>query len=77
LLQGYPAGAVGEHAHRGDFSRWIANVFFDHSLASDIRKIEQRYRLNLLTDVRQSITALVLARYGSSVDALQPVGGAA
>jgi len=78
LLEGYPATAIGDHARRGDFSRWIANVFFDHSLASDIRKIEQRYRLNLLADVRQSITALVLARYGSSADILQqPIGGAA
>jgi hydroxymethylpyrimidine pyrophosphatase-like HAD family hydrolase len=33
------------HARRGDFSRWIANVFHDHVLASAIRKVEQRYRL--------------------------------
>jgi hypothetical protein len=77
LLQGYPASAVGDHARRGDFSRWIANVFCDHSLASDIRKIEQRYRVNHLSDVRQPITALILARYGSSAGTLQPVGGAA
>jgi hydroxymethylpyrimidine pyrophosphatase-like HAD family hydrolase len=68
LLQGYPAASIGEHACRGDFSRWIANVFFDHGLASDIRKIEQRYRLKHLGDVRQPIAALILARYGDSAD---------
>jgi hypothetical protein len=35
---------VEEHIQRGDFSRWIANVFDDHFLASEIRKLEQRYR---------------------------------
>ena len=68
-LQGYSASAIGEHARRGDFSRWIANVFFDHRLASDIRKVEQRYRLNHLVDARQPIAALILARYGNSADA--------
>jgi hypothetical protein len=68
LLQGCSASLVGEHARRGDFSRWTANVFFDHRLASDIRKIEQRYRLGHVGDVRQPIAALILARYGDSAD---------
>ncbi len=68
LLQGYPRSSVGEHAGRGDFSRWIANVFYDHLLASDIRTIEQRYRLSHLGDVREPIAALIMARYGDSAD---------
>jgi hydroxymethylpyrimidine pyrophosphatase-like HAD family hydrolase len=67
-LQDCPTSCVGEHASRGDFSRWVANVFFDHGLASDIRKIEQRYRLGHVGDVRQPIAALILARYGNSAD---------
>ena len=66
LLQGYPVTSAGEHARRGDFSRWVANIFYDHRLASDIRKVEQRHRLNLLDDVRQPIAALILARYGDA-----------
>jgi hypothetical protein len=69
LVQGNPAALIGEHARRGDFSRWIANVFFDHGLASDIRKVEQRYRLKHLGDVRQPIAALILARYRCSTAA--------
>jgi hypothetical protein len=68
LLRGYPLSSVGEHAERGDFSRWVANVFYDHHLASDIRKIEQRYRLSHLGDVREPIASLIMARYGDSAD---------
>jgi hydroxymethylpyrimidine pyrophosphatase-like HAD family hydrolase len=68
LLQSYPGSSVSEHARRGDFSRWIANVFYDHHLASDIRKIEQRHRLGYLRDVRQPIAALILARYAASAN---------
>ena len=29
---------------RGDFSRWIADVFGDHALAAELRAIEARHR---------------------------------
>jgi len=66
LLQGCPAGSIGEHARRADFSRWIANVFHDNRLASDVRKIEQRYRLGHVEDVRKPVTTLIQERYGLS-----------
>jgi hydroxymethylpyrimidine pyrophosphatase-like HAD family hydrolase len=52
------------HTRRGDFSRWIAGIFHDHRLASDIRKLEQRYRLGHLHDMRQSMASLIQERYG-------------
>ena len=66
LLQRHSASSLSEHARRGDFSRWIANVFHDHRLASDVRKIEQQYRLNHVADVRQPIAAVILEQYGNS-----------
>jgi len=66
LLQGHAANSLGDHARRGDFSRWIANVFHDYRLASDVRKIEQQYRLSDLGDVRQPIAALILEQYSGS-----------
>jgi hydroxymethylpyrimidine pyrophosphatase-like HAD family hydrolase len=66
LLQGHAANSIGDHARRGDFSRWIADVFHDYLLASQVRKIEQQYRLSHLSDVRQPIAALVLQQYGGS-----------
>ena len=68
-LQGHSASSLGEHARRGDLSRWIANVFHDRRLASDVRKIEQQYRLHHLGDVRQPIAALILGQYGGSAEA--------
>lgn len=63
-----PASSLGEHARRGDFSQWIADVFHDHRLASDIRKIEHRFRIGDLDDVRESMAALIQERYRFSPD---------
>jgi len=71
LLASTPATSIEGHARRGDFSRWIANVFHDHRLASDVRKIEQRHRLGHLDDVRQSMATIIQERYGFSSDKVQ------
>ena len=69
-LPNIPASSLDGHTRRGDFSRWIDRVFRDHRLASDVRKIEQRYRLGHLDDVRQSMTRLIQDRYKFSHDKL-------
>jgi hypothetical protein len=51
------------HARRGDFSQWIANVFHDHALASEIRKMEHQLRLGYVDDLTKSIARLIQARY--------------
>jgi hypothetical protein len=63
LLDVASASVVAGHAHRGDFSRWIADVFHDHALASEIRKLEQRFRLRHIHDLSESIARLVQERY--------------
>ena len=73
LLEDHSAESLGEHARRGDFSRWIANVFHDHRLASDVRKIEQQYRLSHLGDVRHPIAALIREQYGVQATGDRPV----
>jgi hydroxymethylpyrimidine pyrophosphatase-like HAD family hydrolase len=67
-LPNIPGTSLDGHARRGDFSRWIEGVFHDHQLASDIRKIEQRYRLGHLDDVRPSMARLIEDRYKFSHD---------
>lgn len=73
LLDQVGPGIVEGHARRGDFSRWVGDVFHDHALASDIRKIEQRFRLGHIHDLTESIAKLVQDRYqfspGPSADA--------
>ena len=67
-LPNIPAASLDGHTRRGDFSRWIDRVFHDHRLASDVRKVEQRYRLGHLDDVRQSMTRVIEDRYKFSHD---------
>ena len=50
---------VEGHIHRGDFSRWIADVFDDHFLSSEIRKLEQRYRHGHVQDLCDSLARLI------------------
>ena len=70
LLGQVPPGVLAGHAQRGDFSRWIADVFHDHALASEIRKVEQRFRLGHIHDLTESIAKLIQERYEFSPDAL-------
>jgi hydroxymethylpyrimidine pyrophosphatase-like HAD family hydrolase len=58
-----PPAVLAGHAHRGDFSNWIGEVFHDHALASDIRKVEQRFRLGHIQDLSGSIAQLIRQRY--------------
>jgi hypothetical protein len=58
-----PSSVLSGHARRGDFSRWIADVFRDHFLASDIRKVEQRFRLGHIKDLSDSLVKLIQERY--------------
>jgi hypothetical protein len=53
---------VEGHIHRGDLSRWIADVFDDHFLASEIRKLERRYRHGHVQDFCDSM-ARIIAEY--------------
>ena len=78
-LASYTPEVVNGHAERGDFSRWIADVFRDHFLASDIRKAEQRYRLGHIRDLSDSLVKLIQERYevspasiGSSLNLTSP-----
>jgi hypothetical protein len=58
-LTNSPPAIVEGHIHRGDFSRWIGDVFDDHFLASEIRKLEQRYRHGHEQDLCDSLARLI------------------
>jgi hypothetical protein len=63
LLEQVPGAAIAAHAQRGDFSRWVGDVFHDHALASEIRKVEQRFRLGHIHDLTESTARLIQERY--------------
>jgi len=72
LLATTPLACLDGHARRGDFSRWIAGTFRDHQLASDVRKVEQRYRLRHLDDVREALSQVIQDRYRLSSEQSLP-----
>jgi hydroxymethylpyrimidine pyrophosphatase-like HAD family hydrolase len=68
LLGSSPREVLEGHTRRGDFSRWIADVFHDHPLASNVRKVEQRYRLGHIEDLCHELAQPIQERYELSPD---------
>ncbi|MEO8951838.1 MAG: hypothetical protein ABI362_07475 [Chthoniobacterales bacterium] len=58
-----PIAALESHAQRGDFSRWIRNVFGDEPLAVKIRQVEKDFRKGRITDLAESLAAPIHQRY--------------
>jgi hypothetical protein len=65
VVETAPDDVLAHHAERGDFSRWVRDVFADAELARQLRKIEARWRRRELADLRRTIDALITVRYGS------------
>ncbi len=61
-----PGDVLSHHAGRGDFSRWVRDVFADTELARQIGKAEVRFQRGELADLREMIDTLIAARYGGA-----------
>jgi hydroxymethylpyrimidine pyrophosphatase-like HAD family hydrolase len=59
-----PGDVLAHHAGRGDFSRWVRDVFADVELARQLGKAEARWRRGELPGLRRAIDALITVRYG-------------
>jgi hypothetical protein len=62
-LERATAGTLDVYIRRGDFSRWIADVYGDHALAGELRDHEQRYRAGLDPDAVPEMVGAIRARY--------------
>jgi len=58
------------HVQRGDFSRWIKDVFGDHVLAADLRFAEARHRGTPGPETMANIADAVRGRYDLREDSL-------
>jgi hypothetical protein len=63
LQERVPKTALEAHARRGDFSRWIQEVFGDGPLATDIRAVEQGFSRGEIKSLGPAFTKLVRERY--------------
>ena len=62
-IERMPPEALDEYVRRGDFSRWVGEVFGDHALASDLHRLEKRHRVTASTETQSELVAAVRARY--------------
>jgi hypothetical protein len=51
------------YLRRGDFSRWIGDVFGDHALAAELRALEEQYQQGLDGDATADIANAIRGRY--------------
>jgi hypothetical protein len=64
-LPSTPDEVLAHHARRGDFSRWVRDVFSDRLLGRQIRKLEARWARGEVRDLRPALQGLIALRYGT------------
>jgi hypothetical protein len=62
------AGDLTGYLRRGDFSRWIGDVFGDHALAAELRTLEAAYRAVPKVETMPEIAELIRSRYDLASD---------
>ena len=62
-IERLPAGVVDPHVQRGDFSRWLRDVYGDYALAADLRAVETQHRDSPSPDTVAKIVDAVRSRY--------------
>lgn len=62
-IEGSSSAALDGHLRRGDFSRWIGEVFGDYPLAKSVRQCEEDYRAGSLPDASTNLVQAVRSRY--------------
>jgi hypothetical protein len=67
-IEGNDIATLAGYLRRGDFSRWIGDVFGDRALADMLRAQEERYRLGVDGDTLPEIAAAIRGRYDLTVD---------
>ncbi|HWP43579.1 MAG TPA: HAD family hydrolase [Blastocatellia bacterium] len=71
ILAVAPPEMLDGHLLKGDFSRWIGDVFRDNVLAAEVRQIEELYRMGQVPDVNDALIHLVQDRYNLAANAHQ------
>ena len=74
-LERRPLRQLAGYILRGDFSRWIADVFGDRALADELRTLEHGYRAGMRDETLPAMAAAVRGRYDLAEDEFQPQGG--
>lgn len=73
-LEHTPPPLLAGYIVRGDFSRWIGEVFGDHALAGELQALEQQYRAGARGDTITEMAGAVRGRYDLVEDDLTATG---
>ena len=65
-LENTRPSALAGYIMRGDFSRWIAEVFGDRALAAELHALEEQYRLGSRDETLKEMAVIVRGRYDLS-----------
>jgi hydroxymethylpyrimidine pyrophosphatase-like HAD family hydrolase len=68
ILESRSAASLGGYLQRGDFSRWIGDVFGDRALAAEIHQQETRYVGGADPDTLPEIVSAIRGRYDLTTD---------
>jgi hydroxymethylpyrimidine pyrophosphatase-like HAD family hydrolase len=63
VLENLERGDADGYLRRGDFSRWIADVFGDHALARELRDHERAYVRSKSANTLSLVVAAITSRY--------------
>jgi hydroxymethylpyrimidine pyrophosphatase-like HAD family hydrolase len=72
-LEHTPQSLLAGYIVRGDFSRWIADVFGDRALAGELRALERRYRAGSREETVAEMASAVRGRYDLAEDELEAI----
>ena len=72
-LEHTPPTLLAGYIMRGDFSRWIGDVFGDRALAGELRALEERYRAGSRAQTVPEMAAAVRGRYDLAEDEVETV----
>ncbi len=70
-LENTPPPLLAGYIMRGDFSRWIGEVFGDQALAEELRTLEQRYRAGSAEETLPEMASAVRGRYDLAEDEIE------
>jgi hydroxymethylpyrimidine pyrophosphatase-like HAD family hydrolase len=74
-LESTPKSMLDAYVLRGDFSRWIDEVFGDHVLAQQLRSLEGGHRTDHRPDTLAEIAGAIRARYDLVDERVEAVKG--
>jgi hypothetical protein len=70
-LENTPLPLLAGYITRGDFSRWIGDVFGDRALAGELQALEQHYRTGSREETLAEMASAVRGRYDLAADELE------